>query len=59
MKNKPKMHVAGTIVDPSPNDKPFIDDVLCEHGGRQPDTSKRKDIGKEVRHDQHRRGVLH
>ncbi|BGP05993.1 hypothetical protein JCM10049v2_001812 [Rhodotorula toruloides] len=48
MKNKPKMHVAGTIVDPSPNDKPFIDDVLCEHGGRQPDTSKRKDIGKET-----------
>ncbi|BGP22765.1 ubiquitin carboxyl-terminal hydrolase 48 [Rhodotorula toruloides] len=48
IKNKPKMHVAGTTVDPSPNDKPFIDDVLCEHGKRQPNTSKRKDIGKET-----------
>ncbi|GAA6016907.1 hypothetical protein JCM11491_006909 [Sporobolomyces phaffii] len=41
-KLKPKMHSTATGTDPSPASHPFIDDVLCEHGGLGADHKKRK-----------------
>lgn len=48
LKNPPKMHSTVTGTDPSPASHPFIDDVLCEHGGLAADVKKRKMISLEV-----------
>ncbi|GAA5896255.1 hypothetical protein JCM8208_001826 [Rhodotorula glutinis] len=37
----PKMHVRGSFVDPSPSDEPYRSDVVCPHGGLQPDIKRR------------------
>ncbi|GAA5946290.1 hypothetical protein JCM3775_002682 [Rhodotorula graminis] len=37
----PKMHVRGSFADPSPSDEPYRSDVICPHGGLQPDIKHR------------------
>jgi len=48
LKSSPKMHSTVTGTDPSPASHPFIDDVLCEHGGLAADVKKRRMISLEV-----------
>ncbi|GAA5837483.1 hypothetical protein JCM9279_006767 [Rhodotorula babjevae] len=40
-RSSPKMHVRGSLVDPSPNHEPHRSDVVCPHGGLQPEIKRR------------------
>ncbi|BGP37863.1 hypothetical protein JCM10449v2_001789 [Rhodotorula kratochvilovae] len=40
-KDKPKMHEKGAFADPTPSDEPYRSDIVCEHGGGQPDPKRR------------------
>ncbi|GAA5871715.1 hypothetical protein JCM3774_003027 [Rhodotorula dairenensis] len=40
-KPMPKMHVPGSVRDPSPNEEPYLSDVQCEHGLGQPNAARR------------------
>ncbi|GAA6061840.1 hypothetical protein JCM10212_000757 [Sporobolomyces blumeae] len=47
-KERPKMHSVSTGTDPSPASEPYVHDVLCEHGGLQPEVKKRLMISIEA-----------
>ncbi|GAA5941088.1 uncharacterized protein JCM15063_000644 [Sporobolomyces koalae] len=47
-KDKPKMHFTWNGTDPSPAAHPYIDDVVCQHGGLAAENKKREIISIEI-----------
>ncbi|GAA6057771.1 hypothetical protein JCM3770_006837 [Rhodotorula araucariae] len=43
-KGNPKMHEKGALADPTPSDEPYRSDIVCEHGGSQPDPKRRTPV---------------